>query len=238
MLKQFSVALAALTLFAHPANAQQETSRWTALAERNWADLPAAAQDLYVYGGAKLEFLLEPGGAGSDNATTLSTYVELEKSGFYVGLYGAIANDSTANEVDVYLGYRAETAGGISYDIGYSRYIYPNDGGDCCGEITLSLGTPLGDKFAASLDLAYDPEASLGNAYLGLEFYATDKITLSANYGTYEVDGAGSEQEWDIGVGYALTDEAAVDLRFYDGTDYADSYVGLAITFDTTLLSR
>ena len=176
--------------------------------------LPATAQDLYVDGGAELEFLLEPGGAGSDDATTLSTYVELEKSGFYVGLYGAVANDSTADEVDVYLGYRAETAGGISYDIGYSRYIYPNDGGDCCGEITLSLGTPLGEKFAASFDLAYDPEASLGNAYLGLEFYATDTITLSANYGTFEVDGAGSEQEWDIGVGYALTEEAAVDLRY------------------------
>jgi glyoxylase-like metal-dependent hydrolase (beta-lactamase superfamily II) len=38
-------AAAALTLFIQPATAQQETSRWTALAERDWADLPAAAQD-------------------------------------------------------------------------------------------------------------------------------------------------------------------------------------------------
>ncbi len=199
---------------------------------------PAVAQDFFVYGGAELEFLFEPDGAGSDNANTLNAYIELEKSGFYAGLFGEIANDRTANEVDVYLGYRAETAGGISYDIGYSRYIYPNDGGDCCGEITFALGVPVGDKFAASLDLAYDPEASLGNAYVGLEFYATDVITLSANYGTYQVEDAGSEQEWDIGVGYALTDEVAVDLRYYDGSDYVDSYVGLALTFDTTIFSR
>jgi glyoxylase-like metal-dependent hydrolase (beta-lactamase superfamily II) len=45
MLKQFAVALAALVLTVEPAIAQQETSRWTALAERDWADLPAAAQD-------------------------------------------------------------------------------------------------------------------------------------------------------------------------------------------------
>ena len=199
---------------------------------------PAAAQDFFVYGGAELQFLMEPDGAGSDNASTLNAYIEVEQSGFYAGLFGEIANDTTANEVDLYLGYRAETTGGISFDIGYSRYIYPNDGGDCCGEITFSLGAPLGDKFGASLDLAYDPEASLGNAYLGLEFHASDAITLSANYGTYQVEDAGSEQEWDVGVVYALSDEAAVDLRYYDGSEYVDSYIGLSVTFDTTIFSR
>lgn len=199
---------------------------------------PASAQDFFVYGGAELQFLIEPDGAGSDNASTLNANIEVEQSGFYAGLFGEIANDTTANEVDLYLGYRAETTGGISFDIGYSRYIYPNDGGDCCGEIALSLGAPLGDKFGASLDLAYAPEASLGNAYLGLEFYASDAITLLANYGTYQVEDAGSEQEWDVGVAYALSDEAAVDLRYYDGTEYVDSYIGLSVTFDTTIFSR
>jgi hypothetical protein len=104
--------------------------------------------------------------------------------------------------------------------------------------LTLALGVPLGDKFNATFDAAYDPEASLGNAYVGLEYYATDALTLSANYGTYEVDGAGSEEEWDVGVGYAVTEEAAVDLRYYDGTEYVDSYVGLSITWDTTIFSR
>lgn len=182
---------------------------------------PAVAQDFFVYGGAELEVLSEPDGAGSDNSSTLNAYIELEKSGFYAGLFGEIANDLTADELDVYLGYRAPAAGAISYDIGYSRYIYPNDGGDCCGELTLALGAALGDRFGASLDLAYDPEASLGNAYLGLEFYATDAINLSANYGTYEVDGAGSEQEWAVGAAYGLTDDAAVDVRYYDRTGNA-----------------
>lgn len=199
---------------------------------------PAMAQDMFVYGGGKLEFLFDPDGAGSGTSSTVSSYLELEKSGFYAGIYGAVANDSTANEVDVYLGYRAEAASGFSYDVGYSRYIYPNDGGDCCGEVTLSLGMPFGDKFKGSFDAAYDPDSTLSNAYVGLEFYANDKVTLSANYGTFQLEGAGSEQEWDFGVGYALSDEAAVDLRYYDGTDYAESYVGLSVTWDTTILSR
>ena len=199
---------------------------------------PAAAQDFYVYGGAELEFLIEPDGAGSENASTLNAYIELEKSGFYAGLFGEIANDSAANQVDLYLGYRAETAGGLSYDVGYSRYFQPNDGGDCCGDLTLELGVPFGDKFKGTFEAAYDPEATLGNAIIGLEFYATDAITLSANYGTYQVEDAGSEQKWDAGVAYALSDEAAVDLRYYDGTDYADGYVGLSLTWDTTIFSR
>lgn len=96
------------------------------------------------------------------------------------------------DEVDLYLGYRAETAGGFSYDIGYSRYYYPNAGGDCCGEITLALGMPVSDKLSATLDLAYDPEAELGNAYVGAAFTVTDAVELSANYGVYEVDAAPS----------------------------------------------
>jgi glyoxylase-like metal-dependent hydrolase (beta-lactamase superfamily II) len=45
MTKTMILALAALALPLQPVLAQQETSRWMALAERDWADLPVAAQD-------------------------------------------------------------------------------------------------------------------------------------------------------------------------------------------------
>jgi glyoxylase-like metal-dependent hydrolase (beta-lactamase superfamily II) len=48
MKRHIIAALAALVLTAHPLSAQQETSRWTALAERDWADLPPAARDAPV----------------------------------------------------------------------------------------------------------------------------------------------------------------------------------------------
>jgi uncharacterized protein (TIGR02001 family) len=196
----------------------------------------AQAQDLAVYGGAELEFLHEEFGPGSGTSSYLSGYVELDTSGFYAGLWAQVADDDLLNEVDVYLGYRNETAGGLSYDIGYTRYYYPNDGGDCCGEITVSLGVAIGPQLSSTLDLAYDPEAELGNAYLNLAWAATDVINLSANYGVYEVEAAGTEQEWDLGATYQIGEETAVDLRYYDGSEYVDGYFGLSLTWDSTLL--
>lgn len=198
----------------------------------------AQAQELSVYGGVELEFTVDENGPGTGTASYLSGYFEVEQSGFYAGIWGQVADDRTLDEIDVYLGFRNELASGLSYDFGYTRYIYPNDGGDCCGEITASLGLPIGDQLSTSLDLAYDPEASLGNAYVGVAYQATDRFGISANYGVYEVDAAPSEQEWDFGVTYGLTDEAALDLRYYDGSEYLGSYVGLSLTFDTTLFTR
>jgi uncharacterized protein (TIGR02001 family) len=196
----------------------------------------AAAQEVVVYGGAELEFTHEEFGPGTGTSSYLSGYVELEASGFYAGLWAQVADDDLLNEVDVYLGYRNETAGGLSYDIGYSRYYYPNDGGDCCGEITLALGMPVGEKLSTTFDLAYDPDAELGNAYVGAAYMVTDAIEISANYGVYEVDAAPSEQEWDLGATYYIGDETAVDLRYYDGSEYVDSYFGLSLAWDSTLL--
>jgi uncharacterized protein (TIGR02001 family) len=193
------------------------------------------AQGPSVFGGAEVELTFDEFGPDSGTTSYLSGYLELDSSGFYAGIWGQVANDSALSEVDLYIGYRNETAAGLSYDFGYTRYIYPNDGGDCCGELTVSLGVPLGEKLSTSLDLAYDPDASLGNAYVGVAYQATDKLGVSANYGVYEVEAASSETEWDFGVTYGLTDESAVDLRYYDGSEYAGSYIGLSLTFDTTI---
>jgi uncharacterized protein (TIGR02001 family) len=198
----------------------------------------ALAQDVAVYGGTELEFTFDENGPDTGTATYLSGYLELERNGFYGGIWGQVADDDTLNEVDLYLGFRNELASGVSYDFGYTRYIYPNDGGNCCGEVTASLGVPIGDKLSTTLDLAYDPDSELGNAYVELAYQATDRFGISANYGVYEVEEAPSEQEWDFGVTYSLTDEAALDLRYYDGSEYEDSYIGLSLAYDTTIFTR
>lgn len=43
------------------------------------------------------------------------------------------------------------------------------------------------------------------------------------------------KKEWDFGVTYGLTDEAGVDLCDHGGSEYFDSYIGLSLTFDTTI---
>jgi uncharacterized protein (TIGR02001 family) len=195
----------------------------------------AGAQGFELLGGARLEYKHKEEG-GSSNAY-LSGYVEGELAGFYAGVWGQVASDDVLDEVDLYLGYRNETAGGLSYDIGYTRYYYPSDGGECCGEFTLGLGMPVG-PVTGKLDLAHDPKSDLSNAYLGAAWSATTALEVSGRFGLYEVDGAGSEREWDLGATYALGETTAVDFRYYDGSEYADSHFGLALTWDATLLGR
>ncbi len=195
------------------------------------------AAGFVVTAGITLEFT--SGEYGRDTGTSLSaeSYIEGEINGFYLGVYGMATDEKTDNEVDIYLGYRGELASGLSYDIGYTRYYYPRAGGDCCGEVTLGLFLPVGDKVGLGLDLAYDPENELGNAYVYGEYYVSDKWTLSANYGVYEVEDYPSQREWDFGAAYAVTDQTAIDLRYYDGSDY-DGYFALAISLDTTLFGN
>jgi len=194
----------------------------------------AGAQGFELFGGAKLEYAHKE--AGGSSVTYLSGYIEGEMLGFYAGIWGQVASKDILDEVDLYVGYRNETAGGLSYDIGYTRYYYPSDGGDCCGEFTLGLGMPVG-PLTGTLDLAHDPKSNLSNIYLGAGWSPTDALEVSGSFGIYEVTG-GSEREWDLGMTYALGQTTAVDFRYYDGSDYADGYFGLALSWDSTLLSR
>lgn len=196
---------------------------------------PIWAQDVVVYGGGELEQLFSPGGSGSADTTELSAYLEVELGSFYAGLNGTVADDNIANEIYVYLGYRATTDGGFTYDLSYTQYNYPNDGGSCCGEILLSLGQTIGDKAEVTLDIYHVPDDSVSSAYLGASYDITDSINGSINYGVYEVAGAGNESEWDFGATYAVSDEVGLDARYYDGSDYVDGYFGLSLTFDTTV---
>ena len=197
--------------------------------------LQGMAQNFTVYSGGEAELQFEPDGAGSGTEASLSSYVEAERAGFYAGVLAKYVDDKISHEVNLYAGYRRDLDSGLNYSFAYTRYIYPNDTASNYGEVALSLGQTLGDKAKLTFDGYFDHTNQLGSAYVGAEFYATDKITLSANYGSYEVDAAPSEQEWDVGASYNFTDEAEVDVRYYDGTEYTDSYFGLSVTYDTTI---
>jgi uncharacterized protein (TIGR02001 family) len=195
------------------------------------ADMTGApAGGLVVTAGAELAFTFPSEGTTQE----LSGYVEAETNGFYGGLWALVSKESAANEVDLYLGYRAEGDTGFSYDVNYTRFFYPNDGGDCCGEIGLSLGQPINAALGVTLDLTYDPDASIGTATVGAAYALNEKLSVSANYGLVDLGPPAREREWDLGVTYGLGEASAVDLRYYDGSD-VDGYVGLSLTYDTTL---
>lgn len=197
----------------------------------------ASAQDFFVYGGAAVEFERDPDGPGSQDTRDINAYVQVEKSGFFAGLWAEKARDSLDDKADVYVGYRGDTSVGISYYVDATRRTYFNDVGDYT-VVDLGGEYALTDKISASADFAHYLDPALNDLYIGLSYAVTDKISVSTSYGTYGVDAAADEQEWDLGATYALGEETAVDLRYYDGTDYVDGYLGLSLSWDTTLLSR
>lgn len=236
MLARF-LTLTALAASLATASAAQEARAVDGMIDTaTLPDEPIVTPGLALNAGGAVE--LSYGEYGEDEGSSLSgeVYVEGELNGFYAGIWALVTDQQDDNEVDLSLGYRNERESGFSYDLGYSRYYYPNDGQDCCGEVTLGLFSPFGDTFGAGIDFAYDPENEVGNAYIYGEYYATDVWTVSATYGSYEVVDAASETEWDFGATYAVNDEVGVDLRWYDGTEY-DGYFAVALAFDTTIFS-
>lgn len=193
---------------------------------------PVLAQGLSVYGGAALTFA--PGGDAATR-TDINAYAEAEFAKFYVGLSADVYNDANSDQVDLYLGYRNTTAGGLSYDLSYTRNYYPNDGGNCCGDVALSLSRPLNDKLTGTFDLNYYPEDKTSDAYVTLDYALNDKITLTGSVGIIQNAGAPDTKDAELAISYALGAETAAKLHYYDGSDYK-GYFGLDLTWDTTFL--
>jgi hypothetical protein len=196
--------------------------------------VPASAEGLTLLGGGELDLRFPQEGSTQE----LTAYLEVERAGFYAGFEGLVANDSAATEVSLYAGYRQDLATGFSYDLFYTRYFHPNDGGDCCGEIGLSLGVAVGERLELLTDLTIDPDTSLGSVEVGAEQQLTDQLALSANFGLFQQEEEPDERTWDLGVIYALDDTAAVEFRYYDSSAEETGYFGLLLTFDTEILGN
>lgn len=198
----------------------------------------ALAQNIEVTGGVTLTSnYVFRGVSFSDDLPALQPYLEAEINGFYAGIWGSNVDFGPGGtddfEVDYYIGYRGETAGGFSYDLNYARFTF-DDTGDCCGEFNLSLGAPVSDKVGVSGVFAYDPSANTLASALGLSYAINDAWSLSGSYGW---DEALSHQYWDAGVSYAVNDTTSLDLRYYDTSD-GDALFVAGVSMDFSLFSR
>lgn len=181
----------------------------------------AAAAQMQVGGAVRLGFTL---GGETGKRIDLNPHLEADFGGIYGGVEAHAYNNPDNSEIAPYLGYR-NMAGALSYDISYRRSFLPNAGGDCCGRVQAGLALPLGSTVMATLDMGLDPDSGEGDAMLGADVAAFDRVTLSGGFG---VDG--SAQEWQLGATYALTDTTDVVAHYYDGSDIAP-YVGLDLTW-------
>lgn len=186
------------------------------------ADLSASfsASNMYLWRGINI----------SDPAPAISGSLDYSHaSGFYAGIWGSSEGAfDDSNEYDLYLGFAGE-AGGLSYDVGYVSYLYPNIESGSAGVTDLN-GLP-GDVDFNEYDFA-DVYVALGygsfsaSAFIGASDgsedvlyytlgYAFDKIDFT--YGSQNFDG---DEQWShLTVGYAANDEISFALNFSSSGD-------------------
>lgn len=192
---------------------------------------PVSAQSPTVTAGGYLEIDFPTAGEGYE----LGAYIDAEINGFYaLAYFYETPIEGEEQELDLTLGYRGETAGGISYDVSYTRYYYPGNGGDCCGELGFILGLPVGEATTLTADLYIDPEADSTTLGIQVDQQLSDAWSLSARVERYDYPEEPVTIEWDVGATVYLNDATWLDTRL-NGGDGIETYLGVTLGFDVTL---
>jgi len=171
------------------------------------------------------------------------------KSGFYVGTWASnieqvdldTGNNSTNIEIDGYLGFGGEFKNGLSWDIGYLYYWYPDATQLDYGEVYGSLGYDFGpaaltvgvaysdDFFGETGDATYyygDLEIPLPKDFSVTLHVGHQDIDENTNFGTpdydeYSITLAKSFKGFDFSLAYKDTDLS--DNECFGGTEYCDA---------------
>ena len=150
--------------------------------------------------------------------------VDLTSGSFYAGAWASNVDfgDDTDAEVDLYGGYRTE-AGGFALDFGVIGYLYVGepDGADYnYAEFKAAASRAVGPAtFGAAVYYSpdffgIDDEATYAEVNAG--FSPAPKWTVSGALGKQWLDVSDDYTTWNVGVGYALTDNVGVDVRYHD----------------------
>lgn len=153
-------------------------------------------------------------------------YVVGSYAGFFAGLYIASLYDAAEDyELELSLGYGNELANGLSYSLTYTAYYVEDDYN--AYDLTLGLGYALSDTVGIGAEFAYDPDSEDLDTSVSLSYVFTDKI---AGYVLLGQD-MSNDIYGEIGVSYAITDEAAFSL-LYENSESADATISFILSYD------
>jgi len=150
---------------------------------------------------------------------------------FGIGYAGAwISNvdfgGSTDGELDLYAGVKP-VIGPVNLDLGVVYYGYLNQANGADEDYTewkIAGSTAVGPAtVGAALFYSNDFFGGTGEAtYFELNGSApvAEKVSVSGAIGKQNVEGPFDYTTWNLGVGYALTDNVGLDLRYYDTDEH------------------
>lgn len=126
-------------------------------------------------------------------------------NGFYVGNWNSTGKFGKANiEIDLYAGYTRELKNGVSYDIGFASYLYPNSGGgwngnEIYGSVSYGIFTT---KLTRGTSGSIKKWSRLG---LSIEQPLSKALTLNAGVGIRnKSNGNSGAYDYSLGVSYDL----------------------------------
>ena len=132
-------------------------------------------------------------------------------------------NNGTDAEFDIYAGIKP-VVGAVTFDLGVIYYGYadqPPGSHEDYWEGKVAASVPVGPAtFGAAV--YYSPEffGKTGNATYfevnGAAPLGESKFTVSGALGRQQLEGPLDYTTWNVGVGYALTDNIGLDVRYYD----------------------
>lgn len=125
-------------------------------------------------------------------------------NGLYVGNWNSTGKFGDARvEIDLYAGYKGELGNGLSYDVGFASYLYPNSGGGWNGnEFYGSVGYGIFTaRYTHGVSGWSDKRARLS---LGLAQPLTDALTLTAGVAVRNNKNYDGAYDYNLGVSYDL----------------------------------
>jgi uncharacterized protein (TIGR02001 family) len=189
----------------------------------------AAAEGLTFGGGISVTSnSLSDGLSDTTNGPAIQPFFEIGKNGFYAGVWASNLKDADDNraELDIYGGYRGETAAGLAYDLGYTQQFYDKTR-DFAAEFAVSLGVPVTDYLTVTGEVSYDLAEKTFGQNIGAEFTPAEAWTLHAAVGRADPE---ASVNWGAGVTYAFDDRTGLDLQYQD-TETTKGLVALTLTY-------
>lgn len=184
-----------------------------------WAPLPSAAQDISANVGLSSDYVFR-GISQTNEDPAIQGGFDFAFGTFYIGTWASNIDfgGPGSSEIDIYLGFSHES-GGVTWDVGVLRYIYPSQSELDYNEVYVGFSTRgLGFKAYYSDDFA-----GIGDAGTYLE-------------GSYEVP-LTEKSSFFVGVGYS-TFGGDVLLDYYDykaGISFQLPHgLGLGLTYTDT----
>jgi len=134
-------------------------------------------------------------------------------NGFYVGNWNSTGKFGEANlEIDLYAGYSNELSNGVSYDVGFASYLYPNSGGgwngnEVYGSVSYGIVTV---KYTRGVHGSIDKFSRLG---VSIEQPLSDKLTLKAGVGKRNSRNFDGATDFSVGLAYDMGSDLSLSAQ-------------------------